>query len=123
MLAKLCAIVLLALAVSPLTAPFQTCSETYATVVFPFNSGSQIGPVAMRAKHSTAPVALPIAFGMERFRLVTTLTSNCSSQCDGRTSFRQPTVLRIESSPPSKGSAGSRAMPLWFSRELWATAR
>ena len=61
MLAKLCAVLLLALAISPLPAPFQTYNEAKAAMVAPFSGeeepGSLLGPAATKAGRSTVSVA------------------------------------------------------------------
>jgi hypothetical protein len=100
MLAKLCAILLLALAASPLTAPFQTYNEVHATLVVPFNgdddSGSLLAPlVTTTTDRSVTPVAPAVAFGTWYVPSVTALASRCTLRCDGNAASSETTVLRI----------------------------
>ena len=71
MLKNLFALVFLALAVSPFTAPFQTCAEATAAVVAPLNNendpGSLVSPLVTKAGRLTVAVAPPAGLGVSYF--------------------------------------------------------
>lgn len=64
MLKNLATLVFLAFAISPFTAPFQTCDQARATVVAPLNSendpGSLVSPLVTKAGRLTAAAAPPV---------------------------------------------------------------
>ena len=68
MLKNPCAFVFLVLAVSPFTAPFQTCADTTAAVVAPLNNendpGSLVPPLVTKAGRLTVAVAPPAGLGV-----------------------------------------------------------
>lgn len=71
MLKNLFALVFLALAVSPFTAPFQTCAEATATLVVPLNNendpGSLASPLVTKEGRLTVAVAPPVGLGVSYF--------------------------------------------------------
>jgi hypothetical protein len=82
MLKNLFALVFLALAVSPFTAPFQTCAEATAAVVAPLDiendPGSLVSPLVTKAGRLTVAVAPPAGLGVSYF--VPLARSPCSSR-------------------------------------------
>ncbi len=68
MLNKLCAFAFLVLAVSPFTAPFQTCADPIPVVVGPISNedapGSLVSPLITTAGHLTVAVVVPARIGV-----------------------------------------------------------
>lgn len=71
MLKDLGALVFLALAISPFTAPFQTCDDAGATVIAPLNSendpGSLVAPLVTKPGRLTVTVAPPAGLDVSCF--------------------------------------------------------
>jgi hypothetical protein len=99
MLKDLCALVFLALAVSPFTAPFQTCAEAKATVAAPLNNendpGSLVPPLVTKAGRLTVAVAPPGGLGVSYFVSLALLTPFIPPTSHIRHDSIRPTVLRI----------------------------
>lgn len=99
MLKNLCALVFLALAVSPFTAPFQTCAEAKAAVVAPFNNenepGSLVSPLVTTAGRLTVAVAPPAGLSVSYFVPLALLTPFIPLTCRIRQDSSRPTVLRV----------------------------
>jgi hypothetical protein len=99
MLKNLFAIVFLALAVSPLTAPFQTCAEATAAVVAPLNiendPGSLISPLVTKVGRLTVAVAPPAGLGVSYFTPFASLTPFFPPTSHTRHASIRPTVLRV----------------------------
>ena len=97
MLKNLCALVLLALAVSPLTAPFQTYTETKATVVALLTSeddpGSFVAPLVTNTGRLT--VATPAGLGISYCIPVVFLAPFIPPASHIRRDSLRPTVLRV----------------------------
>jgi hypothetical protein len=99
MLKKLCVLVFLALAISPFTAPFQTCDEARATVVVPLNSendsGSLVSPLVTKAGRLTVGVAPPAGFDVSYFVPVALLTQLISPTSHIHLDSNLLTILRV----------------------------
>lgn len=99
MLKDLCALVFLALAVSPFTAPFQTCGEANAAVVAPINNendpGSLVSPLVMKAGRLTVAIASPGGLGVSHFVPLALLTPFIPPTSHTRHDSIRPTVLRV----------------------------
>jgi hypothetical protein len=97
MLNNLCALVFLALAVSPFTAPFQTCEASKAVVVAPINNendpGSLVAPLVTQAGRVT--VAPPARLTISNFVPVAHLTPFIPPASRIRHDSIRPTVLRV----------------------------
>lgn len=97
MLRNLCALVFLALAVSPFTAPFQTWDEAKATVVAPLNNeddpGSLVAPLVTKASRLT--VAPPAGLVISYFVPIACLTPFIPPTSHTRRDSIRPTVLRV----------------------------
>jgi hypothetical protein len=99
MLKNLCALVFLALAVSPFTAPFQTCAEARATVVAPLNSendpGSLVSPLVTKAGRLTVAVAPPAGLAVSYFVPLALFTALIPPTSHIRHDSIRPAVLRV----------------------------
>jgi hypothetical protein len=99
MLKKLCALVFLALAISPFTAPFQTCDEAGATVVGPVHSendnGSLVPPLVTKAGRLTVAVAPPAGLDVSYFGPVAWLTRFISPRSHIHRDSILLTILRV----------------------------
>ena len=97
MLKNLFALVFLALAVSPFTAPFQTCAEASASVVAPLNNendpGSLVSPLVTKA--GRLAVASPAGLGVSYFVPLASLTPFIPPTSHIRHDSIRPTVLRV----------------------------
>ncbi len=97
MLAKLCAVVFLALAISPCTAPFQTFDEANATVIVAFNQkdapGSLVAPLV--TKPGRLMVALPAGFAVSHFVPVAFLPRFVPPDSHVHRDANRLTVLRV----------------------------
>src|SRR5688572_29201847 len=98
MLKNLFALAFLALAVSPFTAPFQTCADVTA-VVTPLNSendpGSLISPLVTKAGRLTVAVPAPGALGVSCPRPLALFTPFIPPTSHVRHDAIRPTVLRV----------------------------
>jgi hypothetical protein len=97
MLRNLCALVFLALAVSPFTAPFQTYDDAEASITAPFNNGHDPGSLVapMATKAGRLRVAPPTALAVSHFVPVALLTPFIQPATDIRGESIRPTVLRV----------------------------
>lgn len=99
MLKNLFALVFLALAVSPFTAPFQTCTEATAAVVAPLNNendpGSLVSPLVTKAGRLTVAVAPPASLGVSYLVPLASLTPFIPPTSHIRHDSIRPTVLRV----------------------------
>jgi hypothetical protein len=99
MLKNLFALVFLALAVSPFTAPFQTCADVTAAVVAPITGendpGSLVSPLVTKTGRLTVVVAAPAGFGVSFFVPLASLTPFIPSTSHIRHDSIRPTVLRL----------------------------
>lgn len=99
MLKNLCALVFLTLAISPFTAPFQTCAEAIAAVVAPLNNendpGSLVSPLVTKAGRLTVAVAPPAGLGVSYFIPLASLTPFIPATSHIRRDSIRPTVLRV----------------------------
>jgi len=99
MLKNLFALVFLALAVSPFTAPFQTCAEASAAVVAPVNNendpGSLVSPLVTKAGRLTVAVAPPPGFGVSNLGPLALFTPFILPTSHIRQESIRPTVLRV----------------------------
>jgi hypothetical protein len=99
MLKNLCALVFLTLAVSPFTAPFQTCADATAAVVAPLNDetdpGSLVSPLVTKAGRLTVAVAPPAGLGVSYFVPLASFTPFIPPTSHTRHDSIQPTVLRV----------------------------
>jgi len=99
MLKNLLALVFLALAVSPFTAPFQTCAEATAAVVAPLDNendlGSLVSPLVTKAGRLTIAVAPPAGLGVSYFIPLASLTLFIPPTSHTRHDSFRPTVLRV----------------------------
>ena len=99
MLKNLFALVFLALAVSPFTAPFQTCAEAKATVVAPLTNendpGSLVSPLITKAGRLTVAVAPPAGLGASYFVPLASLTPFIPPTSHTRLGSARRTVLQV----------------------------
>jgi hypothetical protein len=99
MLKNLFALVFLALAVSPFTAPFQTCAEVSAAVVAPLNNandpGSLVSPLVTKVGRLTVAVAPPAGLGVSYLVPLASLTPFIPPTSHIRHDSIRPTVLRV----------------------------
>lgn len=99
MLKNFFALVFLGLAVSPFTAPFQTCAEATATVVAPLNNendpGSLISPLVTKAGRLTVAVPAPAALGVSYPVPLALFTPFTPPTSHIRHDAIRPTVLRV----------------------------
>ena len=99
MLKKVCALVFLVLAVSPFTAPFQTCADATAAVVAPLNNesdpGSLVSPLVTKAGRLTVAVAPPAGLGVSYFVPLASLTPFTPPTSHTRNDSIRPAVLRV----------------------------
>lgn len=99
MLKNLCTLVLLALAVSPFTAPFQTCAETKTAVVGALNNendpGSIVSPLVTETGRLTVAVAPPVGLGVSYFVPLALFTPFIPPTSHVRDDSIRPTVLRV----------------------------
>ena len=100
MLKDLFALVFLAaLAVSPFTAPFQTCTEATAAVVAPLNNendpGSLVSPLVTKAGCLTVAVAPPAGLGVSYLVPFASLTPFIPPTSHILHDSIRPTVLRV----------------------------
>ena len=97
MLKNLCALVLLGLAVSPFTAPFQTCYEASQAIVAPLTNeddpGSLVGPLLTQAGRLT--VALPTGLSISHFVPVAFVVRFIPRANHTRLPWIRLTVLRV----------------------------
>lgn len=99
MLKNLFAIVFLTLAVSPFTAPFQTCAEATAAVVAPLNNetdpGSLVSPLVTKVGRLTVAVAPSAGLGVSYFIPLASLTPFFPPTSHTRHDSIRTTVLRV----------------------------
>jgi hypothetical protein len=99
MLKNLFALVFLALAVSPFTAPFQTYAEAGAAVVAPLNNendrGSLVSPLVTKAGRLTVGVAPPSGFGVSYLPPLALFTPFIVPTSQIHHESIRPTVLRV----------------------------
>jgi hypothetical protein len=99
MLKNLFALVFLALAVSPFTAPFQTCADATAAVVAPLNNGndpgSLISPLVTKPGRLTVAVAPPAGIGVSYFIPLASPTPFIPPTSHTRHDSIRPTVRRV----------------------------
>jgi hypothetical protein len=99
MLQNLCALVFLALAVSPFTAPFQTCDAAKAAVAGPVSyendPGSLVAPLVTKPGCLTVAVAPHAGFVVSQFDPVAFLTPFTPSPSHIRRDSIRPVVLRV----------------------------
>jgi hypothetical protein len=99
MFKNLFALVFLALAVSPFTAPFQTCADATAAAVAPLNNdkdpGSLVSPLVTKAGRLTVAAALPAALGVSYSVPLASLTPFIPPTNHIRHDSIGPTVLRV----------------------------
>jgi hypothetical protein len=97
MLNKLCALLLLALAASPFTAPFQTCGESNATVAVELanenDPGSLFAPRVTKSGHATiVPLA---ALSLSYSSPIVALSWFAIPTIRSRQDSSRPIVLRV----------------------------
>jgi hypothetical protein len=99
MLKNFFALVLLALAVSPFTAPFQTCAGANTAVVALLNNendaGSLVSPLVTKAGRVTVAVAQPAGLDVSYLVPLASITLFIPNTSCVRRDSIQPTVLRV----------------------------
>ena len=99
MLRNLCALALLVLAVSPFTAPFQTCGDVTAATVAPINNendpGSLVSPLVTKTGRLTVAVARPTRLGVSYFVPLALFPPFVRPTSHTRHESIRPAVLRV----------------------------
>jgi len=97
---KVCAIVLIVLAISPLTAPFQAVGTAKAATAVSFandddDPGSAIGPLVTKQGRLTLSIATPLALSLGNVPSLSVPSSSVFSFDTSRDAAHRASVLRV----------------------------